>query len=275
MSAPEIIDFFSDEKTQPSMLDRDFSFSQETEKTAQKKATASNFKNLGYDEGNSVDDKVVWVTAIFVFFGIMIFLLGFWLGKTSIKNAIEKEKQTIAFEEKKLEEKKVENLIVSSPEKKNDSPIVVESIKQPEVATIPEVKSPQTENIKVVETPKQEKLATPKVPEIKNSEAIKFPDKKSTPLPRQEVKTATKPASQDGSYSIQVSAHTSMEKARSVEDSLRGMGLYSYLVEANVNGTTYYRVRVGKFTSREEAEATLKKLKASSYGKDSFIINLK
>lgn len=274
MSAPEIIDFFNEEKGQPSMLDRDFSFSQDTERPSQKKVSTSSFKNINInDETNSIDDKVVWVTAIFVFFGIMIFLLGFWLGKTSIKNAVEKEKQTIAMEEKKLEEKKVENLIVAAPEKKIDSQIVVENVKQPETS-IPEVKVPVGAEKKAIETPKEEKVVV-KTTEVKNSEALKFPDKKSTSVVnKQETKSVSKPV-QEGSYSIQVSAHTSMEKARSVEDSLRSMGLYSYLVEANVGGTTYYRVRVGKFTSREEAETALKKLKSSSVGKDSFIINLK
>ncbi|MEJ5284247.1 MAG: SPOR domain-containing protein [Brevinematales bacterium] len=272
MSAPEIIDFFNEEKSQPSMLDRDFSFSQDTEKPSQKKVATSSFKNFN-DESNSIDDKVVWVTAIFVFFGIMIFLLGFWLGKTSIKNAVEKEKQAIAMEEKKLEEKKVENLIVAAPEKNMDSQIVVENVKQQETS-IPEVKVPVEPEKKVIETPKNEKVVV-KTTEVKNSENLKFPEKKSTTtVNKQETKSVSKPV-QEGSFSIQVSAHTSMEKARSVEDSLRSMGLYSYLVEANVGGTTYYRVRVGKFSSREEAEATLKKLKSSSVGKDSFIINLK
>ncbi len=274
MSAPEIIDFFSDEKPQPSMLDRDFSFSQEGEKQAQKKTSNSsyNYKNINYDDNDSVDDKIVWVTAIFVFFGIMIFLLGFWLGKTSIKNAVEKERQSIALEEKKLEEKKVENLIITSPEKTVDSRIVLENTKQAE-NNIPEVKVPAEVTPKVVEAPKQEKVVV-KTPEVKTTEAIKFPEKKSPAVVKEDVKPTVKPT-QEGVYSIQVSAHTSMEKARSVEDSLRNMGLYSYLVEANVSGTTYYRVRVGKFNTREEAEATLKKLKSSSFGKDSFIINLK
>ncbi len=268
MSAPEIIDFFNEEKNQPSMLDRDFSFNDnEVEQPSNKKASKT-FHNVNYDD-NGIDDKVVWVTAIFVFFGIMVFLLGFWLGKTSIRNMIEKEKQNLIVEERKLEEKKTENLIISSPQETKDIAIPVETSKPP----VSEVVKPQMEKTlpEINTSPKT-------VVKEESSKNLKFPEKKEVKKQietAQSTKVKSTPVSAEGSYSIQVSAHTSMEKARSVEDALRSSGLYSYLVEATVNGVTYYRVRVGKFSTREEAENTLKKLKSLSYGKDSFIINLK
>ena len=78
----------------------------------------------------------------------------------------------------------------------------------------------------------------------------------------------------DGKYTIQVSAHTSMEKAREVEDGLRKDGLESYLVEANVNGIIYYRVRVGKFSSKDDALKAVQKIKETPQGRDSMILNL-
>ena len=77
-----------------------------------------------------------------------------------------------------------------------------------------------------------------------------------------------------GDFTIQVSAHTSMDKARFIEDNMRALNLNAYIVEANVNGITYYRVRVGKFNTKNDADIALARIKSSSFGKDSFVVNL-
>ncbi|MGC8764317.1 MAG: SPOR domain-containing protein [Brevinematia bacterium] len=280
MSAPEIIDFFSDENVEPSMLNKDFSaFSDEENKktTPTPKKEKNEFNYSDNNDNLSINDKVVWVTAIFVFFGIMVFLLGYWLGKTSIKQLFLSEREVISQKEKKLEEKKVENFVIASSTSTADTPIVIQS---PEVTEkISQPKESVAEKIPEIKVEKKE-VEKPKV-DTTGSKVLTFPEKtvkKENATPGEKIQKVTpttkKEVAKELNYSIQVSAHTSMEKARAVEEDLRSLGVYSYLVEANVNGVTYYRVRVGKFSTKEEAEATLKRVKSSKYGKDSFIINL-
>ncbi len=280
MASPEIIDFFSNENVEPSILNKDFSAINEEENKEIKSNPKRSSNSINYsdnDENTSMNDKVVWVTAIFVFFGIMVFLLGYWLGKTSIKQLFLSEKEAIAEKEKKLEEKKLENFVLAPSNSSIDTPIIIQSAPIQEKIVEPKVKIPE---IKVEKPQRQESTAT----SASVSKNLSFPEKveKKEKIRREETKEEIKKSSPslkketpvEGKYSIQVSAHTSMEKARAVEEELRNFGVYSYLVEANVNGITYYRVRVGKFSTKEEAENTLKKVKSSRFGRDSFIINL-
>jgi rare lipoprotein A len=63
------------------------------------------------------------------------------------------------------------------------------------------------------------------------------------------------PASYDrGSFGIQVGAFGNQENARRMADSVRQRYGISSIREAFVNGTRYYRVRAGNYTSLKEAE---------------------
>ncbi len=228
---------------------------------------------------NVSDERIVWAGAIFVFFGVFIFLIGYWLGKTTLKDILFNNKQNVQKIEDKIDQKKMENNFAFSvtPLQDNTKPDS-EPLKDNKV-----VLPAQEENTPAV---KQEiKPDNLTAPPIKAEENIKTDIKtvKVKTNPSINVKKPAKPQTQKiikpvavntGNYTIQVSAHTSMEKARQVEDGLRKTGLQSYLVEANVNGIIYYRVRVGKYTSKDDAHTVLQKIKTLAYGKDSMILNL-
>ncbi len=58
-------------------------------------------------------------------------------------------------------------------------------------------------------------------------------------------------------YTLQVASHPSMERARAEMDRLRSMGLDPHVVAAEVPGQgRYFRVRIGKFHSMDDARAT-------------------
>ncbi len=226
---------------------------------------------------NVSDERIVWAGAIFVFFGVFVFLIGYWLGKSIQKDVALNNKQTLQSMEEKLTQKKLENTFLFTPspatrditpiqevpvppsfpsEEEAPVPIQSESVIKESSASLPPVNiQPQAR----VEQ-KQVKLQKPQTTLKKSSEIQTKPTKTLIGSP--------------GNYTIQVSAHTSMDKARVIEDYLRKMGLQSYLVEANVNGITYYRVRVGRFSTKEEAQKTLESIKKKDFGKDSIILNL-
>lgn len=77
-------------------------------------------------------------------------------------------------------------------------------------------------------------------------------DKKAKGSSAEPVKAADKPS---GSfrYAIQVAALDEKPKAEDMVRKLSERGVEAYLQEAVVKGKTYYRVRCGKFVSKEEA----------------------
>jgi len=282
MTSPEILDFFSDDPARESYLEKDFSSPESKQFDSGVSNTKRNFEkerriNSNMSDDFSSDDKVVWVTAIFVFFGIMVFLLGYWLGKTSVKDLFTKEKALLAEKEEKLNQQKVENLALSSATS-TDVPVIVQ--KKVETSQIEAPKTEITEENPPVKTSKvslvsQGANSSSKVVSFKEKEVKKDVKeiKNETVLKKEEKKVEIQQPQEE--FVIQVSAHTSMEKARAIEEAMRKLGFNSYLVEATVGGVTYYRVRVGKFFSKKDAEAALAKIKASQYGKDGFLINLK
>lgn len=211
---------------------------------------------------NVSDEKIVWVGAIFVFFGVLVFLIGFWLGKATMRDVRETSAVTKTLEER-------------AADRDASAQYAVNPVLMPESNTArPEVVVPLPAVSAVQEQPVQVQPVQKAEPKTVKLEAVKKAPVavKSDPVVKTVKPAVVKPNVPD--YTIQVSAHTSMEKARSIEDTLRGMGMHSYIVEATVNGVTYYRVRVGKFAGKADAETSLQKIRSMSLGKDSFIVNL-
>lgn len=216
------------------------------------------------------DERIVWAGAIFVFFGVLVFLFGYWLGGKTSRDAVTPWANNRQKQETRLAEQRAENALTMAQPPAEERPVIVpppvvsnESSAVPQaVATIPPMVPPTA--VQAI-TPPPIRPQTAARPTPRKTPAVK---PAATPAPRVA-------ASDGGSYTIQVSANTSMEKARAVEDSLRKAGYQSYLVEATVNGVTYYRVRAGRFGSKADAQSALSRIQGNSWGKDSFIMNLK
>jgi cell division septation protein DedD len=78
------------------------------------------------------------------------------------------------------------------------------------------------------------------------------PEKKAKETLPEPVKTAD-PASGPFRYVIQIAALDEKAKAEDMIRKLSGRGVDAYLQETVVKGKTFYRVRCGKFTTKEEA----------------------
>lgn len=65
-------------------------------------------------------------------------------------------------------------------------------------------------------------------------------------------------------YTLQVASHPTMERARAEMDRLRGIGLDPHVVSAEVPGQgVFYRVRIGKYHSMEQARAAQQQVQAT------------
>jgi cell division septation protein DedD len=91
------------------------------------------------------------------------------------------------------------------------------------------------------------------------------------PKPNVEVKPETKPlakpeakpeAKPKGQWSVQVNASRNQTDSLKLAKKLKDKGYDTQVVEAHVQGRTWYRVRVGHFATKQDAQALLNILKS-------------
>ena len=75
------------------------------------------------------------------------------------------------------------------------------------------------------------------------------------------AKPATKPAKVYNDYWVQTGAFSTMAKAEGVKETLASKGITSIIENRDVNGSTLFRVRVGPYTSQNEASYWLSLIK--------------
>jgi DedD protein len=68
-------------------------------------------------------------------------------------------------------------------------------------------------------------------------------------------------------WSVQVNSYPDAKSANDLIDRLKNKGYNAFVTEANIKGKIWYRVRVGRFGSREEAVKTETALKSDNYPK--------
>jgi cell division septation protein DedD len=191
---------------------------------------------------------------------VFVFLIGYWLGKTTMKDVRTTNDQYLSEVEQTLGESRV-NTAFASGQNTQSGTVLGE---MPETTQAPEPVATISEPV----------IAPPVV--VTTTTTVARATTTTTRPPATTTTTVRRPTASEatGNYTIQVSAHTSIEKARLVEDQLRSAGYNSYIVESMVNGTQYYRVRVGSFTTKSSAEDALVKLKATADGRDAYLISL-
>ncbi len=183
------------------------------------------------------DNRALWTGALFVLFGGMLFLSGYWVGKTITGNV------------------KAENALIAQSinsfqnDDMNISSAPLSSIAQPMASTLDTIPLPQ-KSIKVVEPAIEE--APVSVPK----------------------KVAPKPVVTSKEYVIQVSAHSTIASARLVEDQLRNAGFSAYTSESVIGDAVFFRVRLRGFNSKKAAQDTLAKMKSQNLSKDGFVLTL-
>jgi septal ring-binding cell division protein DamX len=94
--------------------------------------------------------------------------------------------------------------------------------------------------------------------------AEKVAAKKAPATAREEAKPEAESAeakNRGKTWSVQVNSYPDAKSAGELLEQLKNKGYSAFVTEAQVNGKTWYRVRVGRFTSREEASKTEAALK--------------
>ena len=109
--------------------------------------------------------------------------------------------------------------------------------------------------------------ATPSKPPTRAAMATKPPARvaeRLTPTPKRPLPTPPELNPDEwagGGWTVQVNATTDIQQATELARGLKAKGYDAYTVQSPIRGQTWYRVRVGIFSSREKAKEVESKLK--------------
>ena len=208
-------------------------------------------KKAKYQLELSSTSLVFWVVC-FVFFMFWIFVLGVLVGRGFLPGA------NTAIADLKAQVTKLQEIVTRNkradqkPQDKEDIDSKLgfynklESKKEDKRKPFPELPPEPAKNEKAVKPPD----AT--VADVKADIA-----KKEASAKKQDT---TKGAGLPFRYAIQIAAIDDKVKAEEMVRKLSARGVEAYLQEAVVKGKTYYRVRCGKFATKEEANGYAQKL---------------
>jgi cell division septation protein DedD len=128
------------------------------------------------------------------------------------------------------------------------------------------------EKIAKAEPPKAPPPVKQPAKSVRQSSATGSVDEKPSPTARQEQSQKTEAVKKDSAervWTVQVKSSPDKKYADTWADRLQAKGYDAFVVEGDVKGQTWYRVRVGHFAARQEAEAlrtTLESQEALSGG---------
>ncbi|MGL4394379.1 MAG: SPOR domain-containing protein [Brevinema sp.] len=189
------------------------------------------------------DSRTLWTGALFVFFGGLLFISGYWFGKNVTDRVKEENAQVVQTSSKEFKRQELSTL---------------------NVAELPVVTPVAAADVLPVVEP-----ALPVLPELPKKEVAKpAAAKKVAP------KITPKPAPITKEYVIQVSTHSTMDAARRIEDSLRGSGFSAYISENIVGNVVYFRVRIRGFNTKTDAERILNDVKSTGFGAEGYVLTL-
>lgn len=117
--------------------------------------------------------------------------------------------------------------------------------------------------------PRVAQMATP------TGAAVHVAAKPPQPTPSARAKPTPPPERRDewadAGWTVQVNATTNPEQATELARTLRTKGYDAYTVQAPMRGQTWYRVRVGRFPSREKAKELEGRLKANEGMENAYV----
>lgn len=104
---------------------------------------------------------------------------------------------------------------------------------------------------------------------IPDEELVKRPPAPTTGIPTEQ---SNQPPT--GGYVVQVSSTPDLREANALAAKFNRNGYHAFVTEVFVEGTTYFRVRIGKYSTISEAETALSELN-QKFGVSGFVAQLK
>ncbi len=232
----------------------------------------NNFENKFQKPKNQKDNKFALIIAATVLFSVFNFIIGYMVGKflnySSQKTqevAISQEKEVsnldeivgITVSDKKLDLDKT----LTSKEESKDPLLDVSDLKEIKTSDFDiegkEVGKKVSEKDVVEYLEKQQKsLKKKEDTNVKPQKAINKTETQKK-ISKQEVSSKQKGVI----YFIQVSSNKERKYADETAKRIQQLGLRASVEEVSIGGNKYYRVKVGSFSSYNEAQSALDKIK--------------
>ncbi len=185
---------------------------------------------------------VLTLTLGFVVASLLIFIFGIWVGKDMVERRLAQEERVVR--------KHVDVAQVAIPENGESAGAAPGPASAPPLPTA--VAAATATTVRIAATPTHTRVVAAHTP-TRHAEARP---------------TATQAKAQrhldewaDAGWTVQVYATTDPKQATSFARRLLAKGYDAYTLQAPLRGQTWYRVRVGRFSSREKAEQMEQRLK--------------
>lgn len=212
----------------------------------------------------------VWMGLI-VFVAGWMFVLGIMVGRGSAPVNIDvgKLEQELAALKKKMLEQEQAKVEAQVSGKEGEKPPLgfYEALKSPQKQEKPfqslPAKPVQPKPAPVPEKPAEniKPVAKPKPKPATQTKPVRQPQ------PKMAAKPVAKTTAQKGRFAIQIAAVQDAQNAEKLVTKLRKKGYRAYQIRAEVTGKgVWYRVRVGAYENRTEADKILVKLKGDKFG---------
>jgi len=152
--------------------------------------------------------------------------------------------------------------IPPSEEKKEAAPSSPAQTQVPPTAQMPAQGQPSVPQTGPAKPTEIAKLEVAKKEEAKPPVKEVIPEKKKAVAKKETPKPTAKKA-QDKPWAIHVASFTSMDEAQAIAQKLKQGKFNTYITEFNLKGRQWYRVRVGFYSSEEEAKVVGKRISRS------------
>jgi len=158
--------------------------------------------------------------------------------------------------------------------KREESPSVEKVIKRVKIELPPKTEPEPGKPPEVTAPPTL--VTKPEVPAVGKGEAMP----PSRPEPGSVVKeSVSKPEAPPeekaiGSWVVHIASFTSKEEAQSMVERLKGGGHNAYLTESNIKGKRWYRVRVGFYQTEDETRTIGREISTKYHIRDMRIVKL-
>jgi cell division septation protein DedD len=198
----------------------------------------------------------------FLITSALIFLFGIWIGRAWTESRLVREERIVRLP--------VPTPAAGKEEERGEEAdrSFYRELKEKAYQRLQEATTP----IPATPAPVAQQISTPTTT---RREATEKPKATPTPVPPAQAKR-TEPAQPekewaDAGWTVQVNATTNSQQATELARRLRAKGYEAYTVQAPMRGQTWYRVRVGRFSSRDKAKELEARLKTREHMDSAYV----
>jgi len=207
--------------------------------------------------------QMVLLGAAFTVASVIIFFLGIFIGKgIEERRLVRKEEPLVKIPVKPgVQESSAGSTPMARDEITFNDPLP-SPVRTTEAA--PEEKPKEASRIEAVNVAEvKEKNPTPTSTVVPVRTAEKKAEKTGlTPVTAKKIERTSGDSQESGkNWRAQVNAYPDERSAKLIADRLKSKGYNAYVSEVQNQGKTWYRVSVGRYTSRDEADKTLEALR--------------